>query len=169
MWFHLSYCLAGASPLPLDVEYLFLVGSNILLSMVVQQRVVILEFSQEKMSAHPSPPSSSTTLIKLLFAGALSPSFLSDLTFSAVLPCAARVGHQAPGTAGRRSQQGGGLEAQEGRGWATGAAERPSKDGRGPAIYVMVYYYFQPLSVLFHWSFTLSSCHCHVDLTTAAL
>ena len=34
--------------------YLFLVGSNILLLMVVQQQVVILEFSQEKMSAHPS-------------------------------------------------------------------------------------------------------------------
>ena len=33
--------------LPLDVGYLFLVGSNIFLLMVVQQRVVILEFSQE--------------------------------------------------------------------------------------------------------------------------
>ena len=32
----------------------FLVGSNILLSMVVQQQVVILEFLQEKMSARPS-------------------------------------------------------------------------------------------------------------------
>ena len=108
--------------------------------MVVQQRVVILEFSQEKMSVHPStPPSSSATLIKLLFAGALNPSFLSNLTFSAVLPCVARAGHQAPGTAGRRSQQGEGLEAQEERGWATGAAERPSKDGRDLTIYVMVY------------------------------
>ena len=37
----------GASPFPLDVGYLFLVGSNIFLLMVVQQRVVILEFSQE--------------------------------------------------------------------------------------------------------------------------
>jgi len=35
-------------------EYLFIVGSNILLSMVVQQRVVILEFSKEKMSTGPS-------------------------------------------------------------------------------------------------------------------
>ena len=35
MQFHPSYHLAGASPLPLDVGYLFLVGSNILLSMVV--------------------------------------------------------------------------------------------------------------------------------------
>ena len=49
-----SYCYAGASPLPLDMGYLFLVGSNILLSMVVQQQGVILEFSQEKVSSHPS-------------------------------------------------------------------------------------------------------------------
>ena len=40
--------------LALDVGYLFLVGSNIFLLMVVQQRVLILEFSQEKMSAHSS-------------------------------------------------------------------------------------------------------------------
>ena len=39
------------SPLPLDVGYLFLVGSNILLLMVVQQWVVV--FSKE-MNAHPS-------------------------------------------------------------------------------------------------------------------
>ena len=32
----------------------FLVGSNILPSMVVQQLVAILEFSLEKMSTHPS-------------------------------------------------------------------------------------------------------------------
>ena len=43
-----------ASSLFLDVEYLFLVGSGILLAMVVQQLVVILVFSQEEMSAHPS-------------------------------------------------------------------------------------------------------------------
>ena len=42
-----------ASPLSLDVQCLFLVGSNILLSMVVQQLIVVSEFSQEKMSAHP--------------------------------------------------------------------------------------------------------------------
>ena len=53
MQFHPSYCLPGASPLPLDVRYLFLVGSNIQL-MVVQQPVVVLEFSKEKMSACPS-------------------------------------------------------------------------------------------------------------------
>ena len=56
-WFHPSYRLAGAS-LPLDVGLLFLVGSNILLLMVIQQWVVILEFSPEKMSAHPSTPPS---------------------------------------------------------------------------------------------------------------
>ena len=39
--------LAGAFPLPLDVGYLFLVGSYTLLSKVVQQQVVILKFSQE--------------------------------------------------------------------------------------------------------------------------
>ena len=37
-------------------KYLFLVGYNILLSAVVQQRVVILGFLQEKMSASPTPP-----------------------------------------------------------------------------------------------------------------
>ena len=43
-----------ASPLSLDMGYYFLVGSNILLLMVVQQLVVVLEFSQEKVSTHPS-------------------------------------------------------------------------------------------------------------------
>ena len=38
-WTELN-CLAGASPLPLDVGYLFLVASNILLLRVVQKRVV---------------------------------------------------------------------------------------------------------------------------------
>ena len=41
-------------PLPFDMVYLILVGSNILLLMLVQQWVLILEFSQEKMSTpHP--------------------------------------------------------------------------------------------------------------------
>ena len=53
--------LAGASPLPLDMRYLFLVRSNIFLSMVVQQRVVILEFSEEKMSTGSSTPPSCIT------------------------------------------------------------------------------------------------------------
>ena len=53
-WLCPSYCLTVASSLSLDVEYLFLAGSGILLAMVVQQLVVILVFSQEEMSAHPS-------------------------------------------------------------------------------------------------------------------
>ena len=52
MWFCPSYHLVGAFPLPLDVRYLSLVGSSILLLMVVQQGVAILEFLQ-KMSTHP--------------------------------------------------------------------------------------------------------------------
>ena len=47
---HPSYHFARASPLPLDVKCLFLVGSNILLSMAVQPRDVILEFLQDRMS-----------------------------------------------------------------------------------------------------------------------
>jgi len=39
------------------MEYIFLVGFNILLSMVAQQRAAILKFSQ-KISTHPSTPSS---------------------------------------------------------------------------------------------------------------
>ena len=57
MQFRPSYHLAGVSPLPLGMGYLFLVGSNILLSMVVQQLVVILVFSQDKMSTRPTLPS----------------------------------------------------------------------------------------------------------------
>jgi len=38
--------------------YLFLVGSNIILSMVVQQLLVILVFSKEKMSVLSSTPPS---------------------------------------------------------------------------------------------------------------
>ena len=51
-----SYHLARASPLPLDARYLFLVGSNILLLMAVQPQDVILEYLQDRMSAHPSTP-----------------------------------------------------------------------------------------------------------------
>ena len=40
-----------------QLKWLSSSSSNILLSMVVQQRVVILEFSQEKMSARPSTAS----------------------------------------------------------------------------------------------------------------
>ena len=50
-----SYCLAGASSLSLDVGYLFLVGSSVLLSVVllVQQLVAILGLSQEELSTQP--------------------------------------------------------------------------------------------------------------------
>ena len=58
MRFHPSYHIAEASPLPLDAEYRFLVGSITLLSVVVQQRVVISECLQEKMSSRPSTPPS---------------------------------------------------------------------------------------------------------------
>ena len=53
--------LVGAYPLALDMGYLLFVGSNILLSMVLQQGLAILEFSQ-KMSAHLS------TLLSWTFA-----------------------------------------------------------------------------------------------------
>ena len=57
-WIRLSgsqfHHLLGASPLALDMGYLFLVGSNILLLMVVQQWVPILEFSLEKMTTRHS-------------------------------------------------------------------------------------------------------------------
>ena len=45
-----TYHLSGASPLLLDMGYLFLVGSNILLSVVVQQQVVILELVMDRES-----------------------------------------------------------------------------------------------------------------------
>ena len=51
----LTHYLVVASPLPFDVGYLSSVGSNILLSMVAQQLVEILEFSQEKTSASLAP------------------------------------------------------------------------------------------------------------------
>ena len=52
-WMIPSYHPAVAS-LSLDVGYLFLVGSSILLSMVVQQLVVIVMLSQEVMGAYSS-------------------------------------------------------------------------------------------------------------------
>ena len=47
-WWDLSFALGHG--------HLFLLESNILLSTVVQQQVVILEYSQEKKSTHPSTP-----------------------------------------------------------------------------------------------------------------
>ena len=73
MHFCPSYHLAGASPLSLDMGYLFLVGSNIFLSMVVQHRGASLEFSQEKMSAHPSTPPSWILSIPLWAPRLLAP------------------------------------------------------------------------------------------------
>ena len=58
---HHHHHLVGAYPLALDMGYLLFVGSNFLLSMVLQQGLAILEFSQ-KMSAHPS------TLLSWTFA-----------------------------------------------------------------------------------------------------
>ena len=49
-----SYHLAVASPFPFYVRWIFWVGSNILLLTVAHQWAVMLEFSQEKMSTHPS-------------------------------------------------------------------------------------------------------------------
>ena len=48
-WTKLNY-LVGASPLLLDAEYLFLVGSTIFLLIVNQWLVAVLVFLQEKMS-----------------------------------------------------------------------------------------------------------------------
>ena len=52
-WLCPSYHLTEASSLSLNVKYLFLVGSSILLSMVVQQLIVILMLSKEEKSARP--------------------------------------------------------------------------------------------------------------------
>ena len=56
-------------PLPLDVGYLSLVGSNILLSMVVQQLIATLVFSHEKMNVCPSIPPSCVMNFYLLHNG----------------------------------------------------------------------------------------------------
>ena len=63
---HISFCLCSPRvyfPVllwlllcPWTWDIFFLVASNIFLLMVVQQHVVILEFSQEKMSTRPSTP-----------------------------------------------------------------------------------------------------------------
>ena len=52
-----SYHLAAASLL-LVMGYLFLVGFNILLSIVIQQLIAVLESLQGKMRVHPSTPPS---------------------------------------------------------------------------------------------------------------
>ena len=50
----LFVCVCVASPLSSDVECLFLVGSSVFLSKVVQRLIAILVLWQEKMSARPS-------------------------------------------------------------------------------------------------------------------
>ena len=51
-----SYHVTTASCLSLDMGYLFLVGSNIFLLMIIQQLAEILVFPQEKMSMCSSTP-----------------------------------------------------------------------------------------------------------------
>ena len=53
-WWHPSYHLTVISSSSLDVGYLFLMDSSVLLSLTVQQLVAILVLSHKKMSAHPS-------------------------------------------------------------------------------------------------------------------
>ena len=53
--------------LSLDMGYLFLEGSSILLLITFQQLVVILELSQEEMRAHASTLPSELEAIDLLF------------------------------------------------------------------------------------------------------
>ena len=67
-----STILLGPLLCPWMGGYLFLVGPNILQSVVVQQQVVILEFSQEKMSSHPSTLPSYLVLFKPLNGGSYS-------------------------------------------------------------------------------------------------
>ena len=63
-WLPPSYHVTEASPLSLNTGYLFQGrGSSILLSIVVQQPVAILVFSQEKMSTCPSTPPSWWTIL----------------------------------------------------------------------------------------------------------
>ena len=58
IWFYHDFAptIFAASPLSLDVVYLFSVGSNSPLSMAIQQSIEILVFSQEEMSSGPSIP-----------------------------------------------------------------------------------------------------------------
>ena len=58
--------LIVASPLSLDIGYLFLVGSGIFLSMVTQSLVVILVFSKKEMNTCPTSPSSTNFIIMCL-------------------------------------------------------------------------------------------------------
>ena len=81
-WFS---CLVVVSSLSLDKRYLFLVGTSILLSMVIQQLVAVLVLSQEERSTCPStPPSSKRSMSSLSLprlgkrAWKLTPVFLPE-------------------------------------------------------------------------------------------
>ena len=60
LWSCPSYHPSVAYSLSLDMGYIFLVDSSILLSKIVQQLVLILLLLQEEMSAHHSTPPSLT-------------------------------------------------------------------------------------------------------------
>ena len=72
LWLRPSYCLAVASSLSLDVEYLFMVGSSVLLLMIVQQLVVILALSWEEMSIRPSTRHLELEVVSMFIMGHLN-------------------------------------------------------------------------------------------------
>ena len=74
---HLSYHLTVASPLSLNVGCFFLVGSNTLLLMVIQQLVLILVYSKKK-STHPSTPPSWASPQEPIFITIILSSFLTQ-------------------------------------------------------------------------------------------
>ena len=85
-----SYHFVAASSLSLVVGYLFLVGSSVLFSVVVQQLVEILVFWQKKMSACPFTPPSWTNLNN-------RSTLLGELSlFNALLPLRITVDKIAP-------------------------------------------------------------------------
>ena len=86
-WPRLLSCYS--STLSLDVGYLFLVSSLILLSMVVQQLIAVLVFSQVEVSSCPSPLPSWTRLLEFSFY----PFLCLCLIFLALLMQCHRVGH----------------------------------------------------------------------------
>ena len=67
LWLCSSHCLAASAFWSLGMWYLFLVVSIILLKLVVQQLVMILVVSQEKMSTHLSTPPSWTRSFLFVF------------------------------------------------------------------------------------------------------
>ena len=86
MWFCPSYHLAGVSLLPLDMGYLFLVGSSILQLTVVQQQILVLELSQEKMSVCPfAPPSVATEQFNNFWTSCYKAYFLNFFFFANVV------------------------------------------------------------------------------------